>query len=219
MARLLTFACAPAGDERRATLIGGGTPVAEDETIWGIVRALTNPGLCAFLVFVVTLALFPSLPTLVRRPGHQDDDDGSGELWTELYIPILFVAYNTGDMIGRYLCGFDVLRSLVTVRMLPFCAVVRVVFFPLFLMCNLREPAVSFFGLPVIANDYWPIAVMLLFAISNGFLVTNAMMVGPSLVPPAARGQAGAVMACFIPLGLFVGSTLSFAVLALAEGS
>lgn len=60
--------------------------------------------------------------------------------------------------------------------LLPMFAIVRVVFVPLFLLCNVQPRS----HLPVVfTNDIAPIIFMWLFAMSNGYLGTLCMMYGP----------------------------------------
>ena len=98
----------------------------------------------------------------------------------------------------RWLLGLTLLRS---------------VFVPLFMMCNVvpssgASPPAS----PPLASDAWPLLVMAAFSLSNGWLTSCALMHAPEAVPPSERGRAGSLMICFLNGGLFVGSALSFAV-------
>lgn len=60
--------------------------------------------------------------------------------------------------------------------LLPFMVILRTVFIPLFMLCNV-EPRNN---LPVIfAHDAWYIVFMIFFALSNGYLASLCMCFGP----------------------------------------
>ena len=61
-------------------------------------------------------------------------------------------------------------------------------------------------------TDAFPLVVMLIFAVSNGWLTTCAFMHAPSDVAPTERKRAGTLMVMFLNAGLTCGSLLSFAV-------
>jgi equilibrative nucleoside transporter 1/2/3 len=124
-----------------------------------------------------------------------------------------FVIYNAGDTLGRNLPG--AVRS---PRWLLGLTLLRTAFVPLFMMCNVvpssgaSPPSDSPPASPPLASDAWPLLVMAVFSLSNGWLTTCALMHAPEAVPPSERGRAGSLMICFLNGGLFVGSALSFAV-------
>lgn len=61
-------------------------------------------------------------------------------------------------------------------RLLPFMVALRVVFIPLFMLCNLQ----SHVYLPTIfQHDGWYIGFMILFSVSNGYLASLCMCFGP----------------------------------------
>ncbi|ETE64919.1 Equilibrative nucleoside transporter 1, partial [Ophiophagus hannah] len=92
-------------------------------------------------------------------------------------------------------------------RLLPFLVVIRLIFIPLFMLCNVQPRNY----LPVIfAHDAWYLIFMPLFSISNGYLASLCMCFGPKKVLSHEAETAGAIMAFFLSLGLALGAILSF---------
>lgn len=101
-------------------------------------------------------------------------------------------------------------------RWLVLLSIARLVFIPLFLMCNYnaveRTSAVWF------ESDAYPILFMTVFSFTNGYFASLAMMYGPSMVPSGPeQTTAGAFMAFGLGLGLMSGAFLSFIVNALSN--
>ncbi|KAF7253833.1 Equilibrative nucleoside transporter 1 [Varanus komodoensis] len=92
-------------------------------------------------------------------------------------------------------------------KLLPCMVIARVVFIPLFLLCNVQSRR----NLPVFfAHDAWYIVFMILFAFSNGYLASLCMCFGPKKVLSHEAETAGAIMAFFLSLGLALGAIISF---------
>ncbi|MGH0163231.1 UNVERIFIED_CONTAM: hypothetical protein FKN15_063801 [Acipenser sinensis] len=91
--------------------------------------------------------------------------------------------------------------------LLPIMVVARVVFVPLFMLCNVqpRENLPVFFS-----HDMWYIIFMILFAFSNGYLASLCMCFGPKKVASHEAETTGAIMAFFLSLGLALGASVSF---------
>ena len=132
--------------------------------------------------------------------------EGTAE-WRRLFGALLFVVFNFGDTVGRNLpCS---LRSRVVVLSL---VVARALFGPLFYLCRTSVAAAGGGAKPEVDSDAFPLVVMLIFAVSNGWLTTCAFMHAPSDVAPTERKRAGTLMVMFLNAGLTCGSLLSFAV-------
>ncbi|KAM4041692.1 equilibrative nucleoside transporter 1 [Anomaloglossus baeobatrachus] len=92
-------------------------------------------------------------------------------------------------------------------KLLPLLVALRLVFLPLFMLCNVLPRSY----LPVLlAHDAWYICIMLLFALSNGYLASLCMCFGPKKVNVQEAETAGAIMAFFLSLGLALGAGFSF---------
>ncbi|KAJ4918660.1 hypothetical protein JOQ06_010004 [Pogonophryne albipinna] len=121
------------------------------------------------------------------------------------------VLFNLMDWAGRSLtavCMWPGKDSM----WLPVLVGLRIVFIPLFMLCNVQPR--NF--LPVLfAHDAWYIFFMIFFAFSNGYLASLCMCFGPKKVPQHEAETAGAIMAFFLSLGLALGAGASFAFRAL----
>nr|XP_046224421.1 equilibrative nucleoside transporter 1-like isoform X2 [Oncorhynchus gorbuscha] len=92
-------------------------------------------------------------------------------------------------------------------KLVPIFMVARVIFVPLFMLCNVQPR----YNLPVVfQHDAWFIVFMILFAFSSGYLASLCMCFGPKLVAPHEAETAGAIMAFFLSLGLALGASFSF---------
>ena len=141
-----------------------------------IFKVVRNPAITVWSVFAVTLALFPSLTVFLTSSNHCAE--GSGRLSNDLFVPIFFVLFNFGDFTGRIIAGkkeYQVLNE----NNVHFAALARLIFAPLFMMCNVGANS----QLPLVFNsDFFPIFFMVIFAISNGYVASSCMMVGPQMV-------------------------------------
>ena len=128
--------------------------------------------------------------------------------WRDVYFQpvVTFLLFNIGDYLGCQIVGLFAWPSKDS-RLLPLFVVLRLVFIPLFLMCNNNLQAVPDY----FEEDGYYIVFMLLFSISNGYLSSLCMMYGPALVEDKDAEKAGKMMASFLGLGLMLGSLWSFA--------
>ncbi|KAH9400654.1 hypothetical protein TYRP_002224 [Tyrophagus putrescentiae] len=160
--------------------------------------------LTLMLTFLTSLSVFPAVVVLVSpSAGHQT----AGTFWTgKFFLPVCcFLIFNLCDFLGRYLGRFGLLprhrsSSLITI------AVLRMAFIPVFMLTNVHPRR----HLPVLfASEYYYILYMVLFGLSNGYLVINVFVNGPLSVPPAYRKLSGFFLMLFLGLGLTLGSLSS----------
>ncbi|KAM9220195.1 equilibrative nucleoside transporter 2 [Dugong dugon] len=156
--------------------------------------------LCLVLVFTVTLSVFPAITAMVTSstsPGK----------WSQFFNPICcFLLFNVMDWLGRSLTSYFLWPDKDS-RLLPLLVCLRFLFVPLFMLCHVPERS----RLPTLfPQDAYFIIFMLLFAVSNGYLVSLTMCLAPRQVLPHEREVAGALMTFFLALGLSCGASLSF---------
>lgn len=173
----------------------------QDVSIITIFKKIWRLALSVSLTFTVTIGTFPAITADTKSTLA---DGGS---WDQYFIPVsCFLLFNLCDWSGR---------SLTAVRMwpdkdsllLPLFVVCRLVFIPLFMLCNV-QPRVN---LPIyFGHDAWFIVFMVFFAFSNGYLSSLCMCYGPKMVLAHEAETAGAVMAFFLSLGLALGAASSF---------
>ncbi|XP_026179673.1 equilibrative nucleoside transporter 1-like [Mastacembelus armatus] len=151
--------------------------------------------------FTVTIGTFPAITADTKS------SIAEGGSWDLYFIPVsCFLLFNLCDWGGRSLTAVFMWPEKDSI-LLPVSIVCRLVFVPLFMLCNV-QPRVH---LPVFFHhDGFFIVFMIIFAFSNGYLASLCMCYGPKKVLPHEAETAGAIMAFFLSLGLASGAALSF---------
>ncbi|XP_008820484.1 equilibrative nucleoside transporter 2 [Nannospalax galili] len=172
----------------------------EKPSVFVVFQKIWLTALCLVLVFTVTLSVFPAITAMVTSstsPGK----------WSQFFNPICcFLLFNIMDWLGRSLTSYFLWPDEDS-RLLPLLVCLRFLFVPLFMLCHVPKRA----RLPILfRQDAYFITFMLLFAISNGYLVSLTMCLAPRQVLPHEREVAGALMTFFLALGLSCGASLSF---------
>ena len=181
-----------------------------DGSVRAIFKLIWIPAVSVFLAFVVTIGVFPALFVFIESERKCARD--ANRFYNDLFIPFLFLVFNLFDFVGR-VCAekFKPLLNLKTI--LPF-ALLRFAFVPLFLLCDISDSK-----LPVaFKSDFFPIFIDVLFAFTNGYLASCAMILGPKLVSAKDSGVAGTIMIFCLTLGLLGGGCLSFLVVFISQG-
>lgn len=174
---------------------------SEKQSFLNILKKIWVLALSVCLVFTVTIGIFPSVTADVKSTIAGDSE------WGKYFIPVsCFLLFNLFDWAGRSLTTL-VMWPGKDSNLLPIMVAARLVFLPLFMLCNVMPR--SF--LPVLlAHDAWYICIMVLFALSNGYLASLCMCFGPKKVNVHEAETAGAIMAFFLTLGLALGAGFSF---------
>merc|ERR1719232_1915526 len=167
--------------------------------------------LSVFIIFLTSLTVFPSVTVLVVSEFSSDKDN----IWANVYFtPVTcFLAFNCGDYLGRILAsviqlpGQEKYGQNITLAL----SVARLVFIPLFMLCN-AAPDIR--NLPVLFSydaDYY--ALMAMFSISNGYLGNLCMMLGPKTSDSdQEQERIASMMVAVLVLGIGIGSALSYPV-------
>ncbi|KAM9733739.1 equilibrative nucleoside transporter 1-like [Menidia menidia] len=172
-----------------------------DISMMKIFKKIWVLALSVCFTFTVTIGTFPAITADTRS-----SLSGSSS-WELYFIPVsCFLLFNLCDWGGRSLTAVCMWPSKESV-ILPVSILCRVVFIPLFMLCNVQPR----FNLPVyFHHDGFFIVFMVLFAFSNGYLASLCMCYGPKNVLPHEAETAGAIMAFFLSLGLALGAAVSF---------
>ncbi|NWV25796.1 S29A1 protein, partial [Origma solitaria] len=172
-------------------------------SVIGIFKKLWVMALSICLIFTVTIGVFPAITAKVSSVL------GEGNKWGLYFIPVsCFLLFNVLDWAGRSLTALFTWPGKDSC-LLPVMVVLRVIFVPLFMLCNVKPR----YYLPVVfSHDAWYIIFMIFFSISNGYLASLCMCFGPKKVLAHEAETAGAVMAFFLSLGLALGAAVSFLV-------
>lgn len=167
------------------------------------------PSLSVIGIFSVTIAIFPSLTVLVESTEKCKSSD---RFYNDLFSPFLFLMFNVFDLIGRLVAGST--KPVFTPSNIWIGSVSRLIFWPAFLLLNVANSK-----LPVaFPNDAFPILFMAVMAFTNGYIASNCMMMGASIVKPQDSGLAGTIMVFSLTLGLFFGSCFSFMIVYISQG-
>ncbi|NXO02593.1 S29A1 protein, partial [Rhinopomastus cyanomelas] len=187
-------------EQNLSTIIPSHNP-HEKPSIIAIFKKLWVMALCVCFVFTVTIGLFPAITAKVSTVL------GEGNKWSLYFIPVsCFLLFNVFDWTGRSLTALFTWPGKDS-YLLPLLVTLRVIFIPLFMLCNVKSRN----HLPVIFfHDAWYIIFMIFFSISNGYLASLCMRFGPKKVLAHEAETAGAVMAFFLSLGLALGAAVSF---------
>ncbi|CAJ0869302.1 8283_t:CDS:2 [Entrophospora sp. SA101] len=164
-------------------------------------------------VFMITLSLYPSITTSVKSTVK--DDERSGYQKDYLFIPLHFLMYNFGDLLGKSLpiIKFFAIKN---IDLLMLMSTSRIIFIPLILLCNTDIGDKRLFPL-LITNDFLYFFIILLFSFSNGYLASLIMMTGPQ-IQNVNKGLAGILLTFCMVFGLTIGSLLSFSMRSLSCG-
>lgn len=160
--------------------------------------------LTIFITFCVTL-VFPVFALRVESTHYLSS---SQIFQKKIYIPIAFLVWNIGDLLGRILCGTKYSILIRNPKTLLWYSVARLLFIPLFLTCNIHPEEDH---VPIISSDLWYMLLQLLFGLSNGQLSTSSFMtVADNLDTDSEKEAAGGFTSVFVSLGLAIGSLLSY---------
>ncbi|XP_015272401.1 PREDICTED: equilibrative nucleoside transporter 1 [Gekko japonicus] len=191
----------PNGIDPRNPTNGDSHVPNHKSSVFSIFRKIWIMALCVCLVFTITIGVFPAVTADVKT------SIAGNTTWDGYFTPVsCFLVFNVFDWAGRSLtavCMWPGKDSL----LLPLMVIFRVIFIPLFMLCNVLPRR----NLPVVfAHDAWYIIFMIFFSISNGYLASLCMCFGPKKVLPHEAETAGAIMAFFLSLGLALGAVSSF---------
>ncbi|XP_022074112.1 equilibrative nucleoside transporter 1-like isoform X1 [Acanthochromis polyacanthus] len=177
-----------------------------DISMMNIFKKIWILALSVCFTFTVTIGTFPAI-TADTQSSLAD-----GGSWDLYFIPVsCFLLFNLSDWAGRSLTAVCMWPGKDS-RILPMLILCRLVFVPLFMLCNV-QPRLH---LPVVFHhDGFFIVFMILFAFTNGYLASLCMCYGPKNVLSHEAETAGAIMAFFLSLGLALGAALSFLLRAL----
>ncbi|CAG8651293.1 17361_t:CDS:2, partial [Racocetra persica] len=166
-------------------------------------------------VFCMTLSVFPSITSFIKSVAP--DDTKNKFQYDYLFIPLHFLVFNFGDMLGRSLPSQEVL-VITDQNQIAFMSICRAIFLPILLFCNVDAGLQGKRILPLLINsDLLYFLIIFLFSVSNGYIGSLAMMAGPQ-VAGVERDLAGTLMSYFLVVGLTIGSIFSFPLRAISCG-
>ncbi|KAH6926363.1 hypothetical protein HPB50_017543 [Hyalomma asiaticum] len=167
-----------------------------------ILRKVWPQAASVLYVMAVSMSVFPAVAVLVVS-----SDVESGSLWTgRFFLPVCgYLLFNAGDLVGRIVCSYVPLDEKHEHTVL-WLTLARTVFIPLFMLCNAHPRHY----LPVLLNsDVAFVVLMTVFAFSNGYLLSAAMMQSSRKVASYLQERAGFLMCSAIMTGLTIGGFTS----------
>ncbi|KAI4171085.1 MAG: hypothetical protein LQ343_004497 [Gyalolechia ehrenbergii] len=172
--------------------------------MWTLFKKLRFLSLAVIFCFMVTM-FFPIFTQQILSV--QDQTTAPRLLRPACFIPLAFLLWNSGDLLGRLLTGVSQFNLVLWPRTLFLLSILRVVFIPLYLLCNIRGR-----GAAIQSDVFYLIVVQFLFGLSNGYIGSSCMMGAGEWVDKEEREAAGGFMGLMLVGGLTVGSLLSFLV-------
>ncbi|KAI4103629.1 MAG: hypothetical protein LQ339_004158 [Xanthoria mediterranea] len=170
--------------------------------LWTLFKKLRYISMAVFLCFAVTM-FFPIFTQQILSVRPQDT--APRLLKPSCFIPLAFLFWNTGDLIGRLLTGIPQLALGRWPRTLFLLSALRLVFIPMYLLCNVRAS-----GAAIDSDTFYLIVVQFLFGLTNGYIGSSCMMGAGEWVEKEEREAAGGFMGLMIVGGLTTGSLMSF---------
>uniref|UniRef100_A0A915DD29 Equilibrative nucleoside transporter 1 n=1 Tax=Ditylenchus dipsaci TaxID=166011 RepID=A0A915DD29_9BILA len=159
------------------------------KTYAAIAKEAWHPLFDVFLVFFVTLALFPAVLVKIRRDPMEDAQEDS-MISPDLFLQLsVFLNFNVFATLGNFIANFIQWPS---PKYLSYAVVPRLVFIPLFLFCNYVPPTT------VPTPSSLPISGSL------------SMMYAPKAVEEAKSRIVGMMSAFFLILGITFGILFTF---------
>lgn len=190
--RATTLTTNPAAtEEARVSFNGQAVDTAS------VLRAIWPQAFNVFFCFAVSLSLFPGVCANWKPSADSAFDQGN----LTVFIIGLFQVF---DVVGRYSAG--PVARFVSPRCLVWLVLVRFAFIPLFILGQ-RQTEPNVFWLT--GTDLGRSLLMSVFACSNGFAGSLAMMFGPELASKEGRDVAGTAMSCSMVWGIFLGCLLA----------
>ncbi|KAL8735121.1 MAG: hypothetical protein Q9166_000997 [cf. Caloplaca sp. 2 TL-2023] len=171
-------------------------------SLWALFGKVRYLSMAVFLCFAVTM-FFPIFTQKIFS--IQPQDNVPRLFQPACFIPLAFLLWNVGDLVGRLLTGIPQLSLVHLPRTLFWLSALRLVFIPLYLLCNLRGQ-----GAVISSDAFYLIIVQFLFGLTNGYIGSSCMMGAGEWVEKEEREAAGGFMSLMLVGGLTVGSLLSF---------
>lgn len=178
-------------------------PVEREEvSLTLLFRKLVWLATAVFVTFAITM-IFPVFTQ--RILSVRPSSDQPAFLQASSFIPLAFLFWNAGDLVGRLLTAVPSLSLVHRPRLVLVLAALRIAWVGLYHLCNIRGQ-----GAVVKSDLFYLIVVQMLFGLTNGYLGSTCMIGAGEWVEPEEREAAGGFMGLCLVAGLAVGSLASF---------
>ncbi|XP_076958782.1 equilibrative nucleotide transporter 8-like [Bidens hawaiensis] len=159
------------------------------EKFWDVARMIQWPALGIFVIYTVTLSIFPGFLA----------ENIKSDVLKDWYPIMLITTYNIADFGGKCFTAIYVLKS---VGKATWGCLGRLLLYPLFTAC-LHGPM-------WLRNEVFVVFLTVVLGFTNGYLTSVIMILAPKLVPPSEAETAAVVMALCLGFGLVSGSVLGW---------
>jgi len=197
-------------EETEPTLGAGENEMAERKSVplLYLARKLFYPWTAVFLNFAVSM-FFPVFTQQIVSV-----DPGRSKLFQKsAFIPLAFLMWNTGDLLGRIIPLSRRLNLASKPKVLLLLAVLRALWIPLYLLCNIQSADGPVTVAKTVYSDtFYLLAVQFPFGLTNGYIGSCTMMGAADFVGEGEKEAAGGFMSLTLVAGLTVGSLASFLV-------
>ncbi|KAK2740644.1 hypothetical protein FQN57_006013 [Myotisia sp. PD_48] len=195
-ARYLNRADTDVEDESR-------TPIRTVVPLKTLLRKLRWSAFAIFICFMVTM-VFPIFASQIQSVNTEDPPPRYAQ--PDIFITLGLLFWNIGDLLGRLVVILPPVKQLIRLPFILFLlSLARILFIPLFFMCNVRGR-----GGRIHSDFVYLILVQGLFGATNGCVSASTMMGITFLVESDEREAAGAFMGLILVAGLAAGSLMSF---------
>lgn len=195
-----------------ATTSGFEEPAASHKTVglWRLFLKLKWLSLAVYFCFTVTM-IYPVFT--VKIVSVRDPATRSRLFEPEIFVPLAFLFWNLGDLLGRISPALPTLaRAIHYPRAVLAFSLLRIVFIPMYLACNIQSSG-STTHTPFINSDFFYLVIVQFgLGLTNGFLGSVCMMGASKYVTEDELEAAGGFMSMMLVAGLATGSLLSFLV-------
>ncbi|KAL1411186.1 hypothetical protein Q8F55_002137 [Vanrija albida] len=195
---------------------GTASGAKSKQVMWRVFRKNTRIEFAVAFVFIVTLAIFPPITTTILSAS-----DSASALSPSVFISLHFLVFNLADYAGRTFVPSLPFASNLSTPTIVALSVSRVVFFPLFLLCNTPGRAAAHKS---VFPDSIYFIILFAFGLTNGGISTICMITAssPQLNPAITDDEkdlAGTLAGFSLVSGLFIGSLCSFGVNFIINGN
>lgn len=173
-----------------------------------LAHKLLYPSAAIFLNFAITM-LFPVFTQEIVSV----NPDRSRLFQKAAFIPLAFLVWNTGDLLGRLVPLVPRLNLASKPKVLLVLSILRTAWVPLYLLCNIQSPK----GPAAVSGNarsdmFYLLAVQLPFGFTNGYVGSCCMMGAGAFVDEGEKEAAAGLMSLMLVAGLSFGSLASFLV-------
>lgn len=183
-------------EERQVNFVGY-------DVLWGKLKFIVMSIFGAFSVSLV-------FPVFASRVESVHTDSPYIFFEKKMFVPVVFLMWNLGDLVGRVLCGAARSKFLIedNQKLIKY-TICRVIFIFLLLTCNWSSRDRN--NAALIKSDTWYILVQFFFGLTNGHLCASSfMIVGDNCDTDDEKEAASGFTTVFLSLGLVAGSIVSF---------